>query len=100
MTETSTKNNRKIQNMNVILCSPKYFSLHLIIFLFQFRYRGQPNYFLPINPRLNRPNQQVRHFLPPAASGERLDLRGREGQPASGLREDQGVQPHHPCGGQ
>ena len=86
--------------MNVILCSQTYFPGHLIRFPFQFRYRGQPNYFLPINPRLDGPNQQVRHFLPPAEAGERLDLRRREGQPTSRLREDQGVQPHHPCGGQ
>ena len=86
--------------MHIILCLPKYFSRHLIIFPFQFRYRGQPSYFLPIDPRLYRPNQQVRHFLPPAEAGERLDLRRREGQPTSGLREDQGVQPHHPCRGQ
>ena len=70
------------------------------LFLTQLWHRGQPNHILPADPRLHRPDQQVRHVLPPATSRQRLDVRRCESQPATWLWEDQGIQSHNSCWGE
>ena len=70
------------------------------LFLTQLWHRGQPNHILPADPRLHRPDQQVRHVLPPATSRQRLDVRRCESQPATWLWEDQGIQSHNTCWGE